>query len=244
MLHDFDSRVLTLLGADNARDLGGLPTADGRSTRRGLIYRAALIPELLPDDVDLLVRRVGLRTVIDLRTQFEVDAVTSRWAEHAVNWLHCPIYIGRREPIGERSLDYADAYIEYLTGDPEPALRAVRTLLDPDALPALFHCAAGKDRTGVIAALLQDVLGVPHPTIAEDYALTVRALPAIIERLATLPPYSALRQTTIAEHIPEAETMHRFLRRLTDEFGGAEGWLRGHGVDDAHLYRFRAELIV
>jgi hypothetical protein len=205
--------------------------------------RGALIPELVPDDVELLVRKVGLRTVVDLRTAMEVQAVPGRWAEHQITWVHCPIHLGRREPVGDRIDDYALAYFDYLTTDPEPALLAVETLMTPASQPALFHCAAGKDRTGVVAAVLLDVLGVAHETIAEDYALTVHALPAIIERLAALPPYRALQTASLEDHIPEAETMRRFLARLTAELGGGAGWLAGHGIARRTLDEFRATML-
>lgn len=238
-----DSRLLALAGADNARDLGGLPTTDGARTRRGRLFRAALIPELLPEDVDLLVSGVGLRTVVDLRSLEEAAAVPIAWHEHDIDRIHCPVYIGRARPVGDARFDYAAGYLEYLTIDPEPVLRAVRTLIDIEAQPALFHCAAGKDRTGVVTALLLDVLGVPHETIAEDYALTLAALPSILRRLSALPPYENLRTTTLEDHIPEAQTMRRFLRELHDELGGAAAWLRSRGVPGAALQAFRTEML-
>jgi protein-tyrosine phosphatase len=242
-LTDHQSRLLPLLGADNARDLGGLPTADGRSTRRGRLFRGALISELVPGDIELLVQRVGLRTVVDLRTDVEVDAVAARWDEHEIAWVHCPLYLGHRQPIHDPRTDHAAAYVDYLTGDPEPALRAVTTLMDPAAHPALFHCAAGKDRTGVVAASLLEVLSVPDETIAEDYAMTLDVLPAILERLKTLEPYTALRATALEDHIPHAETMRRFLRRLEDQVGGAAGWLASNGVSSETLERFRGAML-
>lgn len=238
-----ESRLLRLAGADNARDLGGLPTASGALTRRGRLFRAALMPELLPQDVDLLVTRVGLRTVVDLRSAAEAKAVPLAWHEHDIRWVHCPVYIGRARPVGAPHLDYAAGYREYLTIDPEPVLRAVRTLIDSEAQPALFHCAAGKDRTGVVAALLLDVLGVPAQTIAEDYALTLDALPAILRRLSALPLYRSLRGTKLQDHVPEAQTMLRFLRSLHDELGGAAAWLQGHGVSPEAIHAFRAEML-
>jgi hypothetical protein len=104
----------------------------------------------------------------------------------------------------------------------------------------MFHCAAGKDRTGVLSALLLDVLGVGWSAIASDYAMTAAGLEPVLARLAAQPPYrEMLAGYTVEEHLPHPDVMLDFLMRLDRGYGGAAGWLTRHGVSEAVLQRFR-----
>jgi hypothetical protein len=236
--------VLRLAGGDNVRDLGGLETRDGRHTRGGRLFRGALLASLVGADVELLIDRVGLRTVVDLRSSLEIAHAPGSWSEHGVEWINCPFRLGRRAALPGPGVDNVAAYMGFLDADHEPVVVAARRLMDPSSHPALFHCAAGKDRTGVLSALLLDVLGVQRQAIADDYALTTEALPRVLERLGALEPYRAmLAGTTAADHEPRAEDLIGFLQLLDERHGGAEEWLLGHGLAAGVIERFRSAVL-
>jgi protein tyrosine/serine phosphatase len=238
-------RVLRLAGADNVRDLGGLPAGDGRRTRSGRIFRGELLPSLVEDDVEILIREVGLRSVVDLRSRGEVRHEPGRWLEHDVAWINCPFRLGKLAPVPGPGADYVAAYFGFLEGGPRAVLLAVETLMEPAGHPALFHCAAGKDRTGVLSALLLDVLGVPHEVIAEDYAFTSMALTQVLERLQEIEPYRAsLAGSVAADHEPHAATMTAFLHELDRRHGGSEAWLVANGLAPSLVERFREAMLL
>lgn len=239
-----DARVLRLAGADNVRDLGGLPAAGGRNTQKGRIFRGELLPSLVEEDVQILIRDVGLRSVVDLRTRGEIRHEPGSWLEHDVVWINCPFRLGRLAPVPGPGADFVAAYLGFLDGGPRPILLAARSLMDPDLHPALFHCAAGKDRTGVLSALLLDVLGVPRAVIAEDYALTSVGLARVLDRLGGIAPYrDTLTGAVAADHEPHAATMTAFLDEVDRRHGGAETWLRANGLEASLIGRFREAML-
>jgi hypothetical protein len=138
-------------------------------------------------------------------------------------------------PVGE---DLSARYRWYLDVGRESLTAALRLIGDPARLPLVFHCAAGKDRTGVLAALVLDLVGVDHEVIVEDYLITAgrmelilgrfRSDPTLAERLARVPP---------ATYGVEAVTMRSFLDGLRLEFGGARAWAANAGVPTATLDR-------
>ncbi len=237
-------RTIVLEGADNVRDLGGLPTADG-ILRRGRLFRGALVPALRAADLALLRDRVGLRTVLDLRTQEEVSLQPGTWVEHGISWIHCPFMLGGSPPVPGGRIDYGSMYAGFLEDSPEAILLAVSTLIAPGALPALFHCAAGKDRTGVLSALVLDLLGVPREAIVADYVLTGEAMERVVARLGELEPYaSQLLSADPADYEPKPEMIVDFLDLVDRRFAGSERWLLDHGMNAASVERFRREMSV
>jgi protein-tyrosine phosphatase len=236
-------RVLRLAGAHNIRDLGGLETIEGERTRSGRIYRGDHIWELAPDDL-LILERLGLRTIVDLRSSVELDREGHRWEEHGIRWVNCPFSLGDVAPLPLPGSDYVEAYLGFLDGDPSAVVRAASTLMDAGNHPVLFHCAAGKDRTGVLAALLLDVLGVQRPAIAIDYALTAAGLPLTMARLSQTETYrDLLAGTTAEEHLPTEDVIVAFLDSLDRRDGGSLAWLFANGLDDCLVAPFRQAML-
>lgn len=229
------SRIIDLLGAHNIRDLGGLPTVDGRHTRPGRLFRSEFLAS--PDSQADLARELpGLRTVVDLRRFGELEYEQVPWGDHAVELVHVPLRL-------QSGTSWHAGYHRYLVDGPDRVARAVRTLLDPARGPALFHCAAGKDRTGVVAAVILDFLGVTHDAIVEDYMLTERGIRPIIERVSAIGLYrSQLEGTQVEEHLPRRELMSGFLEWL-DTAGGARRWLVEQGASEAELASAQAALL-
>jgi protein-tyrosine phosphatase len=242
-------RWLALEGLDNVRDVGGLPLRDGGQTRPGVLLRSASLHYLTPGDVEHLVDVLGLKLVLDLRTGREVDrdgpTAVARAGVETV-WLSFLAEDGEPLPEADDDLDpMVHNYLGYLSQRGENVVQAVRRLAAPDAGPALVHCAAGKDRTGMLVALVLDAVGVQRSAVLADYMLSAEQVPAMFRRWTTAAgePMPA----DLTPHLPRAEVMATVLARLdaehgTGDVGGAAGWLRANGLDVADLDRLRGRL--
>ncbi|WP_040338732.1 tyrosine-protein phosphatase [Candidatus Blastococcus massiliensis] len=135
------------------------------------------------------------------------------------------------------------SYIGYLTHRPEAVVAAMRALAAPVEGASVVHCAAGKDRTGVVVALTLAVAGVPHEEIAIDYGLSGDVIDAIVARLAATSTYGGdMAGRDPATHTPRRETMDRVLALLDERYGGPIGWLTEHGFGRDEQAALRARL--
>lgn len=246
-------RWVRLEGMDNVRDVGGLPLRGGGTTRAGVLLRSANLREATPADVAHLVETFGLRLVLDLRTPREIDrdgptAVAAAGVETvALSFLPED---GVALPITDAAADLdADpllrAYLGYLDDRPDNVVTAVRLLGAPDAGPALVHCAAGKDRTGVLVALVLDAVGVEREAVVADYALSAEQVEALWRRWTTAA--GVPMPDDLTPHLPRAEVMAAVLAHLDEEHGdggagGAAAWLTANGLPDDALGRLRRRL--
>jgi protein-tyrosine phosphatase len=242
-------RWLALEGLDNIRDVGGLPLRDGGTTRSGVLLRSASLRHCTPADVTHLVDDFGLRLVLDLRTRREIerDGPTAL-AEAGVETVALSFIPeeGREFPETQDDIDpLTIAYLGYLRDRADNVVTAVRRLAAADAGPTLVHCAAGKDRTGVLVALVLDAVGVERDAVVADYALSAERMEALFRRwtAASGEPMPA----DLTPHLPRAEAMAAVLAHLDDEYGtngvgGAAGWLRANGLDEESLTRLRERL--
>ena len=209
----------------NFRDLGGYPAADGRRTRWRRLFRADGLTRLSEGDRGVL-RSLGVRNVIDLRTELEVES-RGRFPEdvEGVAYHHLPLTdtLPGAEDVpdwGQPSF-VARRYASYLDGGARSLQAALDLLGDPDNLPAVFHCSVGKDRTGVLAAVVLGLLGVPDEVIVEDYVLSSLAMSRILERLQE--DYREAAET-VARFAPvilsvEPASMEGFLEAVHGRFG-------------------------
>lgn len=253
------ARWLRLDGAVNVRDLGGLPTIDGRRTAFGRVLRADNLQELSASDQELLVGTVGVRTVIDLRTSIEVadEGPAPLTANGAVVHRHLSLYPEAPataespwhlpddgdQPAWIGVDDLAVNYLRYLQLRPDSVVAALRAIADPTPPGAVIvHCAAGKDRTGTIAALALAVAGVSPEAIVADYVASAEVIEAILDRLRRSTTYAG-GLGTADHHRPRAETMITFLAVLEREFGGPSGWLESVGFGAAERQLLRARLV-
>jgi protein tyrosine/serine phosphatase len=134
------------------------------------------------------------------------------------------------------------SYLGYLGDCSDNVVGALRALTEAPGT-AVVHCAAGKDRTGVVVALALAVAGVPHDEIVADYAMTADVIDALVAKLAASPTYAEdMEQRDVASHTPRAETMDRVLTLLDERFGGAIGWLDAHGFGAAERAALRSRL--
>ncbi len=243
-------RVVTLEGCSNLRDLGGYRAADGRRVRFGRVFRSASLAGLTQADQTTFAA-TGIRTICDLRGEREAARAPSCLpATGRIEVVRLPIeprvgaslrdLLKREEATGEDVHDLLrTAYTAYAT-DHLPRYRAMfGLLLQEERLPLLFHCSAGKDRTGFGAALLLTALGVPRETVIADYLATNR----IWKREHALPPNTPadVRDTLLTAHQPLIESA---LDLAVASHGSLEALLeRGLGLDAARLDRLRAALL-
>jgi protein-tyrosine phosphatase len=233
------SREVVLDGCVNFRDLGGYRTEDGRQTRWRRLFRADGLNKLSPADHALL-RDLGLATVIDLRTvdegeqrgSFPVDEVPVRY--HSLPLADVLPTPKELEAWDEAS--YVTSHYFDLVVDRGQVLSEAITVLAADgAFPAVVHCSAGKDRTGVLSALVLAFLGVPDETIVADYALSGPAMVKLFERLKGEYPDSVEVVTRLAPALTQVapETMANLLDALRAEYGSYPGLAEHLGVSDA-----------
>ncbi|TFV67309.1 UNVERIFIED_ORG: tyrosine-protein phosphatase [Bacillus sp. AZ43] len=135
------------------------------------------------------------------------------------------------------------SYLGYLGQRGDNVLAALRALASADEGAAVVHCAAGKDRTGVVCAFALAVAGVPHDEIVADYAMTADVIDALVAKLAASPTYAEDMITRdVGSHTPRAETMDRVLTLLEERHGGPLGWLDAHGFGPDEQAALRARL--
>jgi protein-tyrosine phosphatase len=239
-------RTIVLQGAHNVRDLGGYRIGDGRTIAWRRLLRGDGLHGLTADDLVVLTP-LRLRTVIDLRRPEEVaergafpvdrlpvdlvhlPVVDSTWTTVAI-----PDFSTHADPeVGFLTWAYADMLVE---GGPRFGA-ALRHLARPGALPAIFHCAAGKDRTGLLAALLLAALGVDDELVVADYGLTAAGMSRMRQWYATNEPDVARRMAEVPAMFFAArpEAMQHTLDAVRATHGSIRGYLATLGVDDATL---------
>ncbi|MEM7410541.1 MAG: tyrosine-protein phosphatase [Myxococcota bacterium] len=252
-------RHLPLDGAANARDLGGYTTRDGRQLRWGVLYRSDTLGELSDDDL-LYLERLGVRRIVDFRSELERDREPDRVpGGAAVTWQ--PISGDGLDPrelqdqlmSGEITEEEASGWLiegnrAFVTEFAPVYARFLRELAEPDATPTLFHCTAGKDRAGFAAALVLMALDVPRDAIMQDYLLTNDYLEPKTQRMLRLIRWASLFRADPVAVRPLFEARPSYLQAAFDtidaEYGGVDRYLReGLGVDDAMLARLQANLL-
>jgi protein-tyrosine phosphatase len=243
-------RRIPLTACFNFRDLGGLETAGGRRVRSGVLFRADTLHRLTADDLDVL-RGLGLRTVIDLRTRSEIDDHGRvALADGEVAYHHLPMIdeiwadgpdLDADGPV-PLPATLGEGYVRMLEYGGPATATAIRLLAGRATLPAVFHCTAGKDRTGVLAALVLGQLGVPDEVIAEDYALTELAVVGTRAWLEANDPGILGRLPDWAWEAP-AEIMLAFLAQIRAEHGSIPSLLASLGLDRSTLDALAATLL-
>jgi protein tyrosine/serine phosphatase len=241
-------RVLTFSTVFNFRDLGGYATGDGRTVRTGRVYRSDGLFRLVGDDLERFAA-IGVRTVLDLRRPDELECDGRYEVADGVTYHHVCFQVDPWPPasdltdetlpryLADRYLDMAEAA---LTGE-VPVGRCLRLLADASHVPVVFHCAAGKDRTGVLAALTLSLLGVPDDTVADDYARSGEAERQFWAWRARVDP--ALDPPVLADEPAPRKAMLLFLAELRERHGSVEAYAARAGVDARHVAALRAHLL-
>ena len=239
-------RVIDLEGCLNFRDLGGYPTADGRTVRWRQVYRSDALHHLTPADVARVRDELGIAAVVDLRSTAELRGEgRGPLAREPIGFHHLPLFDGReaRPENWPAIVTLADRYFLLAEIAQAPIARLI-TVLGEAGGPVVYHCAAGKDRTGVVSAVLLGLLGVRDEMIVADYAATQENLEAIIERLMAAKGYQTMLSVLPPDTLhAEAETMVAFLARIRERYGSMRGYARAAGVADAVVERLAERLL-
>jgi protein-tyrosine phosphatase len=240
-----DSSPSAISGYVNFRDLGGHVTPDG-PVRYGRVYRSDSLAHVNPADVEHLVEERGVRTVVDLRGATEVDAYPNHPMREAGATIHHVPLIdpAKRERSGFEweTMSLVDLY-RFILGSAGPQfVEVLQVIAEPANHPLVFHCAAGKDRAGLIAATVLGLLRVDDEEIVADYAQTSAALEELKTRA-----YKRAEGTGRAPAdrfmTADAETMREILAWLRAEHGGFDGYMLSHGLTDGELALLRSSLI-
>jgi protein-tyrosine phosphatase len=237
------SSTVVLSGTLNFRDVGGVPVGVDRQIAFGRLFRSDTLQFLTAEDVAILVDTVGLRTDIDLRLDFELDVEGRGLLGDAdVELAHLPFHVaganrpGSATPILRAEDPVVSHYVDYLGHSPQSVAGLITVLGQPHALPALVHCAAGKDRTGIAVAMVLAAVGCTYEDIATEYAAGSHLIPAVMERLSTMVSYGeSLAQLPPDARLTPPEYIERFFIAVTATYGGPIDYLRSHGITDADL---------
>ncbi len=235
---------IRLAHAHNLRDLGGIQTKDNRIIRWNKLFRSDNLTELQPDEWDILLER-GIRTVVDLRSASEATDMPDR-VPAGITLLHCPV---QREQIQMQAISEAaleafskslkDGYGEMITGHPELLVTALKAVIG--GLPhggVLFHCSAGKDRTGILSAILLRLLNAEDEDIIADYETSYTFNHRGINLLAReMPEFKRLEPLLRSD----AENMDRLLQVFNRI--NLPAFLLQHGITEEEFTQLRAEVL-
>jgi protein-tyrosine phosphatase len=253
--HGERDRRIKLPGTVNLRDVGGYPVegaggggadgggaGEGKTVRWGTLLRSDALHRL-DGSGRAALSALGLRTVVDLRTDVEVRVAPTALDDAGVQTFHVPLFdaaaIGRLPP------ELAAVY-RYMIDDCGAAIASAIGLLCRDgALPGLVHCTAGKDRTGLVVALVLEVLGVPDEIIAADYALSEAYLDGGTARaISRIRAISGVgRWLDLGALGASPQIIHDALARVRSRSGTVSEYLIGNGLTAGDLRNLRAALV-
>ena len=244
-MSDVVERLIALEGAVNFRDLGGYPAGEAKRTRWRTLFRADGLGELTESDLSVL-RAIGIRTVIDLRSGGELERGRFDVAAHPVAFHHFPFMeeLPDAQDFERRPGFLGTQYREFLSDAGGQIRAALEVLAGPDALPAVFHCTAGKDRTGVLSAIVLSLLGVDEPTVVADYALSGAAMARLRAKLILKYPEGRDSIENLDEVFSaDPAQMESLLDHLKDCYGSVDAYVAGLGTAPGVVEGLRAGLL-
>jgi protein-tyrosine phosphatase len=262
-------RVIELKGTSNTRDIGGYQTGDLRTLRSGQIIRSENLSRLTAGDFQKL-EQIGVKTVIDLRTDKEHDKAPTVWlGDNPPQFFHFPIgdsqnewFTAQRKMMGRNRFTEKQALKHMVEGyrmiadvGPPSYQKLMDVVLDQSNWPILIHCNAGKDRAGIATTLILEALGVDRETIMEEFLLTNK-IARIEEKAAFLAKESRYssngkrsgRSPSASAWFPivgvQAEMLEAFYVSVDEEYGSMDAFLTELGVDQDARRALSASLII
>lgn len=218
----------------NMRDIGGYITGN-KKVKCGKLIRSNLPDNMTEEDISVL-KKMGIKTVIDLRTEEEIEKANSVFEKNpAFKLLHYKINGGGKIP--EKSDDVPLSYMKMLEG--KEIIYQIFKEIARENHGIIYFCNAGKDRTGVITALILMTLGVKKEDIVSDYMLSEGHLEKIINCFVEYPKNTQIRDVVT----PKAEYMEQFLNQFNEKYGDINQYLHQIGITDNDINQIREKYI-
>ena len=231
----------------NFRDLGGYWTRGGQTVAWRRLFRSSELHHMTSYDMIQLKGEIRLRSVIDLRNSRQLVPF-SPLNEVGAEYYNIPLIDGvnDKENIYQDFLNMGEIYSYYVSHEKfgRRVVEALEIIAEPDNLPLVFHCSAGKDRTGILTAIVLGILGVTEEDIIEDYALTAPYMKELINRWNS-DPKAPEDLRSVPEYLLEAspESMTFFLSTLKREYGSVRGYVEAHGGEVSLIHRLEMALL-
>jgi len=246
------SRQIEFENVINFRDIGGYRTRDGRTVAWRRLFRSAELRHLSGNDLEKLRGEIGLTSVLDLRNTYEVEHQgrgllgTAGFKYYNVPFISDDGMPEKKIPSYDGFHSMGEFYVHLVrqNGFNRQVIAALEIVAEPDNHPLVFHCAAGKDRTGILAAVILGALDVTDDDIQQDYCLSAFHMEVVRNRLKNAPKLSA-----DVPDLPDfaweatAESMALLLTALRREYGPMKDYLSAHGAAPSLLKRLRTVLL-
>ena len=237
-------RHLPLEGTHNFRDAGGYPTRNGGSVRWRTLFRSDSLHALTPAGQQAF-RELGIRSQVDVRAHAEAGPFPSVFAgDTGLAYNHLPLAIDEGKNI-PRANTLEELNVKLLDHAGHSIARILALLAQPGAMPAVVNCVAGKDRTGLLVALLLDLAGVDETTIVDDYVLTGIHAKDLLARILELQATAFGRSRSEMAHLMEVrpEVMAGTLSYLHVQYSGAAAYMQRIGMRDETIADLRDALV-
>jgi protein-tyrosine phosphatase len=252
-------RIVRIEGVPNFRDIGGYRTADGRRVRWGQVYRSGTLHGLTEDAL-VYLEQLQIKLICDLRTEDEMTSEPDR-VPQGTKYVRLSVHSQRSKSESSRQLRallinppylgklMLEAYTKTMMDENAQSIGgALRGLAEADHLPAVIHCTAGKDRTGITIALLLLVLGVPEEVVIADYSLSNLYYEAVREVVKELVKPLMRLGVTMDDMYPlliaNPETLRAALVYLREKYGSVEAYLRDKaGIGEDEISQLKANLL-
>ena len=241
----------------NFRDLGGYRTHDGRTVAWRRLFRSAALHKMSDREIARLKQDISPRAVIDLRSPKNPEKNWPAVLREEIGARYYPIpfsswpwdssYVKDEAKTHPNENNLGEIYLYRISGEPfgKRLVDALEIIAERDNHPLVFHCSAGKDRTGILAAMVLTAMGIVDDDVVEDYALSAPLMQAIRDRMMSDPVTAQPRK-----HLPEIsweaspESMAVFLSLLRREYGSVDGYLRANGAGSSLVDRLKAAVLV
>lgn len=238
-------RYLPIPGTYNLRDVGGYPTVDGHITRWGVLFRSDSLHNLVANGLDALMN-AGVRAVIDLRHQVETQKAPSPCADKGrFAYQNIPISLDLYLAGMQTEIEnLGQLYVVFLEYGKDLVCDAIETLAAHSDKPILVHCTAGKDRTGIIVALVLGALGVSPEVIVADYAQSSPLIKPLLDDLRQDACREGKDMAVYERYLAcEPEYMTAALDHLKERCGSVQEYLLSIGVQTETLTKLRSKLL-
>ena len=239
----------------NFRDLGGYRTLDGRTVAWRRVFRSAALQKMSERDITRLKQDIRPRAVIDLRRPRNPEKNPEPLLLEEIGARYYPIpfrpdgpaYLEDEAKVNPNATNMGAIYLYRISEKPfgKRLVDALEVIAEKDNHPLVFHCSAGKDRTGVLAAMVLAAMGIVDEDVVEDYALSAPLMKDIRDRMTSDPETAqAVKDQPDFQWEASAESMAAFLAALRREYGSADGYLRANGAGSSLVDRLKAALLV